>query len=60
MQRRVEVAKDLMLAEPMPLAQVAAACGFADQSHFTRTFASLTGLTPARWRTDRQRDFILG
>jgi AraC-like DNA-binding protein len=59
-QRRVEVAKDLMLAEPMPLAQVAVACGFADQSHFTRTFASLTGLTPARWRTNQEREFALG
>jgi transcriptional regulator GlxA family with amidase domain len=58
--RRVEVAKDLMLAEPMPLAQVALACGFADQSHFTRTFASLTGLTPARWRTQQEREFALG
>lgn len=48
--RRVEVAKDMMLAEPLPLAQVAVACGFADQSHFTRTFAKQMGLPPARWR----------
>jgi AraC-like DNA-binding protein len=56
MRRRVELAKDLMLAEPLPLAQVAVACGFADQSHFTRTFASLIGLTPARWRSDQERE----
>ena len=55
MKRRIEVAKDLMLAEPMPLAQVAVACGFADQSHFTRAFASLIGLTPARWRSRQER-----
>ena len=60
MRRRVEAAKDLMLAEPMPLAQVAVACGFADQSHFTRTFASLIGLTPARWRINHARDFAFG
>jgi AraC-like DNA-binding protein len=60
LQRRVEVAKDMMLAEPVPLAQVAVACGFADQSHFTRTFASLIGLTPARWRTVQEQAFALG
>ncbi len=59
-QRRIEVAKDLMLSEPMPLAQVAIACGFADQSHFTRTFATLNGLTPARWRINQEREFALG
>ena len=58
-QRRVEVAKDMMLAEPVPLAQVAVACGFADQSHFTRTFASIIGLTPARWRTVQTQAFGL-
>jgi AraC-like DNA-binding protein len=57
MRRRVEVAKDLMLAESLPLAQVAVACGFADQSHLTRTFASLIGLTPARWRSNQEREF---
>lgn len=60
MRRRVEIAKDLMLAETMPLAQVAVACGFADQSHFTRTFADLIGLTPSRWRTNQTREFALG
>lgn len=32
-----------------PLADVAAACGFADQSHFTRRFKGSMGLTPAQW-----------
>ena len=56
MQRRIEIAKDLMLADATPLAQIAVACGFADQSHFTRTFASLSGLTPGRWRISRERE----
>jgi len=60
MQRRVQVAKDLILFEAIPLAQVAVACGFADQSHFTRTFASLIGLTPARWRVDQKHQRALG
>jgi transcriptional regulator GlxA family with amidase domain len=47
----------MMLAESLPLAQVAVACGYADQSHFTRTFANLIGLTPARWRSNQEREF---
>lgn len=58
-QRRVEVAKDLLLENAMPLAQIALTCGFADQSHFTRAFANQSGLTPARWRTNQERAIAL-
>ena len=33
-----------------PLAEIAAACGFADQSHFSRVFTQHLGLPPGRWR----------
>lgn len=33
-----------------PIAQIALAAGFADQSHFTRAFKRHTGLTPAEYR----------
>jgi AraC family transcriptional regulator len=33
-----------------PLAQIAAAAGFADQSHLTRLFKQHTGLTPSEYR----------
>ncbi|HWA90243.1 MAG TPA: AraC family transcriptional regulator [Rhizomicrobium sp.] len=49
-QRRVEKAKALLRDTAMPLADVAAACGFADQSHFTRVFARLAGAAPGQWR----------
>lgn len=48
--KRVERAQRLMLERAGKLCQIALACGFADQAHFTRTFGSLTGCTPARWR----------
>jgi len=48
-QRRVSRACGMLRAQ-MPVAEVAAACGFADQSHLTRCFKRLTGLTPARFR----------
>ena len=34
----------------LPLTDVAAEAGFADQSHFTRRFAALVGIPPARFR----------
>lgn len=50
LQRRIECAKSLILGGDISLAEVAVACGFADQSHFTRAFSTLVGLPPARWR----------
>ena len=50
MQRRVEVAKDLMLTTDSSLVEISLRCGFSDQSHFTRVFAEVTGETPGRWR----------
>ena len=37
-----------------PLAQVAADCGFADQSHMTRVFVRRYGVTPGAWRAPRR------
>lgn len=48
--RRVERAQKLILGAAGSLCEVALACGFADQSHFTRTFSSLMGCSPSRWR----------
>jgi AraC-like DNA-binding protein len=46
--RRLAVARDAIAAGE-PLAAVAAAVGFADQSHMTRHFTRAYGLTPGRW-----------
>ena len=48
LQVRIMRAKS-MIRDGRPLAHVAAATGFADQSHFTRHFKRLTGTTPARY-----------
>lgn len=47
---RVQKAKQLMAESRLSLAEVAIACGFADQSHFTRVFSRETGATPKAWR----------
>ncbi len=48
-QQRVRRAKELLRAGRQP-ADVAAALGFADQSHLTRHFRRLLGFTPGRYR----------
>lgn len=46
--RRLEKAR-LLLLDGLSGAQAAAACGFADQSHFGRLFLKTWGLTPMTW-----------
>ena len=47
---RVEHAKELLRNPTMSLVEIALACGFADQSHFTRTFTTLAAVGPGLWR----------
>lgn len=47
--RRIVAAKRL-LAGDQPLSEVALACGFYDQSHFSRAFKGCTGVTPGQYR----------
>ncbi len=53
--RRIERAKELMTTTDEALCQVAVTCGFYDQSHFSRTFRQLTGLSPDAWRRANYR-----
>jgi AraC family transcriptional regulator len=50
-QLRVEEASRQLVATTRPLAEIASAAGFADQSHFSRVFRQRTGLTPAKFRS---------
>jgi len=47
---RIEHSKKLLLSHDLPIAEIALACGFVDQSHLTRVFSQVVGLPPARWR----------
>lgn len=48
--RRIRAAMDSLRNQDEPLAQVALDHGFTSQSHLTRLFSDLTGLTPAKFR----------
>lgn len=47
---RIENARQKMLTSNEPLVQIALATGFADQTHFTRSFKRITGMTPTEFR----------
>lgn len=49
-EQRIEQAKALMAAGRDPLADIALRTGFSDQAAFTRTFQTIVGDTPGRWR----------
>ena len=49
-ERRVDRARDLMTNTRLPLADIAAQCGFADQSALTRSFKQIRGVSPGHWR----------
>jgi AraC family transcriptional regulator len=50
LRQRIERAKELLRDPQVTLAEVAVACGFADQSHFTRVFNASAGASPGVWR----------
>ncbi len=47
---RIAEAERLLRDSTMPLAEVALCAGFADQSHFTKSFRRCLGVTPLRYR----------
>jgi AraC family transcriptional regulator len=51
---RVEKAHALLRDGGLSLAEIARACGFADQSHFTRAYTRLRGISPGAWRRQRE------
>jgi transcriptional regulator GlxA family with amidase domain len=53
LKRRVEQAQQLLKDPALSLLDVALACGFADQSHFTRVFSASVGVSPGVWRRMR-------
>jgi AraC-like DNA-binding protein len=49
-QCRVDLACDLLRDPERSLSQIADACGFCDQSYFTRVFQDVKGATPKQFR----------
>jgi transcriptional regulator GlxA family with amidase domain len=56
MRARVERAKTLLRNSMMSILDVALAVGFSDQSHFSKVFRRLAGITPGAYRTVMWQD----
>jgi len=50
--QRVKAAKQLMTSRDLPLSEIAISAGFANQSHFTRVFSQVVGVSPGAWRRE--------
>jgi AraC family transcriptional regulator len=59
-ERRVAMARDLLVNSRLPLAEIATQCGFADQSALNRSFKRIQGVTPGGWRRGRRNAFSSG
>lgn len=53
--RRILSSFELLKDHSRPLANTALELGFSSQSHFTRLFSDLTGMTPAKYRKQIKR-----
>lgn len=51
---RIERAKRMLSDSAMKIAEIAVTLGFADQSHFTRTFRRFVGTSPSEYRRPSQ------
>ncbi len=50
MQRRIELAKQLLSESDLPIVEISLQAGFKNQSHFTTLFRKFTAMTPKAYR----------
>jgi AraC family transcriptional regulator len=49
-EKRIEQAREMILAGNATLGRIAVDCGLCDQAHFCRVFLRLVGVSPGAWR----------
>jgi AraC-like DNA-binding protein len=52
---RIEAARRQLIETQHSLTEIAIGCGFSDQSHFTKRFRRITGMTPLTYRKQFKR-----
>ena len=53
MNKRLNLARELILSTDFTIQQICYDCGFESDSHFIRAFKSEYGTTPNKWRTEK-------
>jgi two-component system response regulator YesN len=51
-QERIRAAKALLVSTDMPIKEIVERTGFKDYNYFNRTFRSLAGIPPAKYRSN--------
>jgi AraC family transcriptional regulator len=54
MRHRIQRAREMLERTNESISAIASSCGFADQSHLTRTFHATVGSSPAAWRREHR------
>jgi AraC family transcriptional regulator len=54
-EQRVLLSKEKLRDDALSLSDVATECGFSDQSHLTRVFKQMVGVSPGAWRRALKR-----
>ncbi len=54
-EQRIVLSKEKLRDDRLSLTDVAAECGFSDQSHLTRVFRQAVGVSPGAWRRALKR-----
>lgn len=49
-QYRIAIAKQLLKNTDIPISVISSQTGFGDQFHFSKTFKSVTGISPTQYR----------
>jgi transcriptional regulator GlxA family with amidase domain len=52
---RVKRAQIYLSETGAPIADIALQCGFSDQTHMTRIFTKIIGISPGAWRRHRRQ-----
>ncbi len=52
MQYRINIAKQLLADETIPISVLSEQTGFSDQFHFSKTFKQQTGMSPSQYRAE--------
>jgi AraC family transcriptional regulator len=54
LQRRLSLARELLTSTDRPIADIAIAAGFSDQSHLARTFRKSFAVSPTAFRRSQR------
>ncbi|MEA4824124.1 MAG: helix-turn-helix transcriptional regulator [Clostridiaceae bacterium] len=57
-ERRLTLARRLLVTSPDSIGQIAAACGFENATYFAKLFKTTTGLTPSAYRAENAKPAV--